>query len=437
MDEIQPTLLFLDPSAARAFDALAEYFERVYDALATPRKGQIHLELRAHSITAPAAERAWNLGRMVLARAAGDSVIPDDDALTREGRAMHDEVEQVIRSLNDFIAKSPIPFRKRQRCETARESAGDLLREIALEERGIELLVATEHGGTPVVLARSIHPALAAVQSYLQLLDLLEQPFRADPLVWVEREAGHWWFDTWSAPPRTAVEEDLHGTRRREFSLFDRRMLSLDDETIAAAAAQRLPEKALTPRQRALIDGVRAGVCGFFVVRQRRSHMMLLEDVETGACYEIHEHIEEHDCDEGCVMAGRLIPMSTIGWIRSPSSVYWTADAEARATLARGLRDAKGASYPTVVTEIVKATLFGEKVPRSVPPAPSRRMAADFLDDCDELLSNARGDAMQVDEALRGWLCALSEQSRGWGADHDAAQSRKDKSKRSTRRRSQ
>jgi hypothetical protein len=343
---------------------------------------------------------------------------------------MHDEVEQVMRSFNDFIARSPFPFRKRQRCKTARESAGHLLREIALEERGIELLVATEHGGPPVLLARSIDPALAAVRSYLQLLDLLDQAFKADPLVWLEREAGNWWFEIWSAPPRTAVEEDLQRMRRQEYLFFDRRMLSLDDETIAAAAVQRLPEKALTPRQRALIDGVSAGVCGFFVVRQRRSQMMLLEDVETGACYEIHEHTEERDCDEGCVVAARLIPMSAIGWIRSPSSVYWAADAEAPASLARDLRAAKGAAYPTVVGEILKATLRGEKVPRSIPPAPSRRMAADFLSDCDELVSNALGGAMHVDQALRGWLCALIEQSRGWGADHNAAQSRKERSRR-------
>jgi len=290
-----------------------------------------------------------------------------------------------------------------------------------------------------VVLATPIDPALATVHSYMRLLDMLDREFRDDPLVCSEREAADWWFDTWSAPSTTELEQALHDVRKLEFSLFDRSMLSLDDETIAAAAVQRLPENALTPRQRALVEGASAGVCGCFVVRQRRSRMILLEDVESGARYEVHEHCEQDECDEGCVVTGRLIPMAEIGWIRSPSAVYWAVDGEKRSTLAGIVRKAKGASYPSVRVELVRAALRSEEVPRFVRPAPSRKMAAEFVDDFNDLASYARAGEMQVDEVLKDWVSALREQSgrtsHRWGSDYDAAQSRNDKGKRSRRRR--
>ena len=85
MNEMQPTLLSLDPPA-RAFDALAEYFERVYDVLPMTRKGQLHLRARTSPFIASFAERGWALGRMVLARAASDTVVPENHALIREAR---------------------------------------------------------------------------------------------------------------------------------------------------------------------------------------------------------------------------------------------------------------------------------------------------------------------------------------------------------------
>src|SRR5690348_4940234 len=160
MNQIQPSLLPLDLPAARAFEAIAQYFERSYRELPPPRQGQLHLFVRTHSGTAPSAARAWNLGRMVLARAAGDTLMPDQDALLRETQAMHDEVEKAIRSYYDFMGM-PNPVGRRPRSETFRESAGALLRDIGLEERGIEVVVDTAPDGQPVVLAMPLDPAMA------------------------------------------------------------------------------------------------------------------------------------------------------------------------------------------------------------------------------------------------------------------------------------
>src|SRR5947199_4454212 len=131
MNEIQPTLLSLDPPSARAFEAIAEYFERVYKELPMPRRGKLHLAARSSPFAAPSAERAWNLGRMVLARAAGDTSAPDQYTLTEETVAMHEGLELGVEWYHDFLAmiRSSTP-RKRPRDETFRESVGALLREI-------------------------------------------------------------------------------------------------------------------------------------------------------------------------------------------------------------------------------------------------------------------------------------------------------------------
>ena len=89
----------------------------------------------------------------------------------------------------------------------------------------------------------------------------------------------------------------------------------------------------------------------------------------------------------------------------------------------RELADAKGASYPTVVAEIVKATLFGEKVPRSIPPAPSRRMAADFLSARCRLTKRSEvGYAPSVNRAEPGALITMPRSLVRTGAsDRDVA----------------
>ena len=178
MNELQPTILSLDPPAARAFEALAEYFEYVYSELPLPQQGQLHLNTRMYMMTAASADLAWTLGRMVLARAAGDAPAPDQDALRRATRAMRDEVEREIRTF-----KAPIPAAlnitgKRPRPEKCRESAGALLREIALEERGIEIVLDTAPSDQPVVLAMPIDPAEAAVESYVQAIPNTRRPIQ-------------------------------------------------------------------------------------------------------------------------------------------------------------------------------------------------------------------------------------------------------------------
>jgi hypothetical protein len=241
-------------------------------------------------------------------------------------------------------------------------------------------------------------------------------------------------------------------------------MLSLRDVTLAAAAARDLPDKALTPRQGALLEGAGRSVCGVFVVRQRRGPMTLLQDIDSGVRYEIREHNMEAEYGEGSAVTGRLIPIREIGWIRSPGSIISSqASDQTLSFLTRALRRRRD-NYRSIVIEMLNAVLRGEKPRRFVQPAPSREMAAETSNDFAELMlteglgrqdtaasapgreavselgapdlaSNFDAVDIEVDEVIKGWLLALREQAEftpnRWGVDHDAAQRRHGKRTRS------
>jgi hypothetical protein len=228
--------------------------------------------------------------------------------------------------------------------------------------------------------------------------------------------------------------------RRLEFSMFDRKMLSLDDETFAVSAAKRLPKKAFTPRQHALLDGIGKSVCGFFVVRERQSQTTVLEHIGTNARYEIREYNLEHEYDEGWVIAGRLIPLPEIGWIRSPGTIVYSVSDRSRSALTELRLEAKTDAYPSIVVELEMAIFDRENLPRLVRPAPSRKDAERMLHDFHESalesgLARERPDATallpevvskmagpdvgphvgvvdtRVDDVLGQWIAALREQA--------------------------
>jgi len=365
---------------------------------------------------------------------------------------MRDELERAIRSFNEGLPEVLKSGRKRPRAETPRQCARALLRDIALEERAIGLSVENAADSELVVLATSVDSAAVAATSFCQLLCILQDACKVHPLAYRELRAPLWWFERWTAAPVTERDQLDWWFRQCEFSFFDRKMLCLDDQTLAAAAAKLLPKNALTSRQRALIDGVSRGVCGIFAVRQRRSQTMLLEHLETGAHYEIREHPARHTFDESCILLGRLIQLPEIGWIRSPGSIYWSGDEEGRSTLARVAQAPKPDQYPSILVELVIAAIFGERdLPRRIPPAESPSDARFILNPFPEMTPQADSATARlpeialemgvpdlvrylemsetpVDEVLKAWLDALREQadlaSPRWGADHDAKQSR-------------
>jgi hypothetical protein len=63
------------------------------------------------------------------------------------------------------------------------------MREIALEERGVEIVVDAAPRGQPVVLVMPIDPAMVAALSYVRLLQMLDRALEKKPLVWNERKA--------------------------------------------------------------------------------------------------------------------------------------------------------------------------------------------------------------------------------------------------------
>lgn len=426
MNQIEPTLLSLDPAAARAFDALADYFERLHDLGVNGGVAQPHVEARTHRYCF--AEKAWNFGAMVLARAAGEQNAPEEDALTHEAHDLLKAVTREVRAFRHAIQEPlelddtpPIRLRatKRKPREHYMESAAALLSEIAREERGIDATFDTGPDGQPVILAMPSDPAVAFARSFFSLMDILEigteslglDSAEADQLVSLEREASAWWFGTRSTAALSKRDELGQQCREQEFSFFDRKTAVLG-ETLASAAARRLPWNTFTRRERALVEGIGRGVCGFFVVRQRRGPIIVLEDIATGARYESRDYVEPAP-EERCVIAGRLIPIPEIGWLRSPGTIIWDAASDAAlSATAKVLRQrAQREAYRSMVVEIEISARRGQKSPRFVPPTPSGESAAELLQDFSELAMEQAVE-MERDEVLGAWIRALHEQGR-------------------------
>ena len=451
MNETPPTLLPLDAPAARAFDALVDYFAYLYANHLLPSTLDVKADvvaLGSHR-TAASAARAWNLGRMLAARAAGDTAVGEEEALTLEAQAMRDEAEKAVESFHAFIRLPNWLRKKHPSAERCRENAAGFLRHVALEERDIDFVINGGPSGKQVAIATPMGPITATVASFLHLLEMIDLQFDRDWLVRLEGRAAEWWFDTWSPAPRDDYEEMQQEIRRWEFTVLDRRMLSLEHETLAAAAAIRIPETALSPRQRSLLDQSSRSVCGCFLVRQRRTHTALFEDLETGDSYEIQAYKAAEEYEEGCLVVGRLIP-TDLGWIRSVGSTVWSPDDGLRASLAESLRETEITTYRSVKVEVALGAMRGELPRRRVRPALDAEDAQYLLEEYNEqildgdlphLAPSIRRVRMESDVVFGQWLDALREQvaedarPRRWGADHEAAQREHDRRKNSRRRR--
>lgn len=439
MNDMQPTVLILDEPTTRAVDALTDYFvqlnRRGIDAypFAAP-----HIIARASLITAPAAADAWRLGGMILARAAGDAAAPGDEALAGTAARLREDIAVALDVFDDTL-RMPAPFGKRAEREArarAADSAGTMLHEIALEERCVNAVLGVQPDGKEIVLARPLEPAAAFAQLFEPLLDFLDLRAEDTELVAMERNASAWWFDTWSAPSKGNAETFAHEHREREFSLFDRDMVSLD-ESLASAVARHPSAESLPARQRALLDGVLTSVPSLFVVRERHGADVVVEDLDTRRRFAFREHNDELEYAERYIMAGRLIPIADLGWLRSPGALLWKSAREGdEGFLGNAVRKASSALPRAVAVEALISTIArGARVPRVVRPAPSRREAKELLfelnvamaeaglsreTDASELPAEMRDAAgapgqkvltMPVDAALSDWVQALGEQA--------------------------
>lgn len=455
MNDIEPTIFAFDPAAARGFEALVDYFERLDDVGAyRSRRTPAHLMARSREFTAVSADKAWSFGAAVLARAFGDELAPDEDAMTQDGRALVEalnrEIEPFLDALEEaalLYAEVPSPRLGRRPREQHVASAASLLRDIALENRGVDVTVSSGPDGQPVILAMSIDEPLTFIRCYASLMDIIEMRVRTcgiagpsmDVFARYERQASAWWFDRLTAPAISERDEIGKALREQEFSLFDRKAVCLGD-TLASAVARRLPRNALTPHQRVLLEGIGRGVCGLFIVRQQQGPIAVLEDVDTGTSYEVRRYDREFELEEGSVMTGRLVPIPGLGWLPSPGAIWWGKQWEAR-LIATGkrLRRALGETHRSTFVEIVMSYDSEESLPRPVPPVSSQKDAEELVKDLKEILADIDLPETSLDLVLEHWLFAITElaglTARGLGADREIARSHKKKGKRSRRRR--
>ena len=148
---LTPKTLPFDKPAERALDALVDYCLMLHEGglddypFAPP-----HVVRRANSLTRAAAERAWTLGTLIVARLADRAPAPDDDALDQAVAALHNETATASRMLAEEFADLPAPASdrrgKRRARERALECAGTLLSELAVEEFDLSAVLATAPG---------------------------------------------------------------------------------------------------------------------------------------------------------------------------------------------------------------------------------------------------------------------------------------------------
>ncbi|HEX9698876.1 MAG TPA: hypothetical protein VGD06_05390 [Acidobacteriota bacterium] len=356
---------------------------------------------------------------------------PDDRPSDEDVEAVTAEVEELSAALAGELgvpAPATISVSKGQR---ASDVAGELVRERGLEA-GLDLFLVRHPDGAPGVAWTPIAAHRALVWSMGRLFDRIESMLHGDWILGAERHAATWYFSRWSGTKGGAAAF-ARDVREQEFALVDRPLV-----TCGATALELFIEDErfddVPELQRQLADMLGRSVLGVFTVRDRRGENVVFEGGGSHRTYQVLEHSPEIDYDVGYVGLGRLIPYDG-RYLRSPGmALLGMHDPGFADDLAASMIEAVADAPPPVLIEgVVAALAEGEKVPRSLPPAPSRSAAGDMFRDFTAALDElglgteltdenvpddlADGDMAgyrqyRLDQTLVEWLSALGKQSR-------------------------
>jgi hypothetical protein len=265
-----------------------------------------------------------------------------------------------------------------------------------------------------------------------RVMDRLELWASRDQIGAMEREASRHWFERFSPRPRADEMSFARDVREQEFTFAGRPFVSLGDtvaHTYEVARGRTLP-----PGPRRMLRALVRSRPSIFIVRRREGRSVTMEDVAEGREYAVTEHNDSIIYGPGWAVLGRLLPVEDGRYLRSPGTMIakWT-DVEAHAgDILDGAR--RAAIPPELLLEAIYAATEGQKVPRKVRPAQSRKLANEMLFDFSVALRDAglareipMDDApsslrelatpervvlqMQMDEVLAEWFRALSEQA--------------------------
>lgn len=355
-----------------------------------------HVAARIHEETVPIAKRLWHLACLLVRHATDTETVPPStfagaqEALVAAIGALDKSLLALV-----FDAEIVADARRAFRADEGllADETGMLLHEAGLETLDLDVVLATDADGGPLLAWRPIDPDDATIQLLDPLLMAAEHLSGPGRLLEFECVASTWWFERW-APSRKATRRNRFPTyaRLREWVFGDRITLAFGAPVVTALVAPpwagRLPAK-----QAALARCLPRSHSSFFVIRSRDDARTIMEDLVDGRVFQVHEHNPTMKYRPGDVAAGRLIPVRAGTWLRSPGMVTYTPHrgAEPLASPGSMLREIRTAiGDPAIAVESLISTLaLAERVPHNVAPAPSKREADERLHALHKALKDA------------------------------------------------
>lgn len=389
--------------------------------------------------------KSTGLAARLLGRGTRSAAPPSDEELAAEARAVD---ERALALAAELRVRSPQTIRVSEGLLGC-DLAGELVREQGLEA-GLDLYLVGHRDGSPGIAWAPMPPHRALVWSMGRLFDRVECMLRGEWILTAERHAARWHFSRWSGTGGDEVEF-ARGVREQEFALVDRPLVALGATALEAFSDGRWFDE-VPQLQRQLAGALNRSFVGVFRVRERRGDEVVFEAGGSRRTYDVLEHSPDTEYDAGFVGLGRLIPFEG-HYLRSPGMALLKSDDPGLVhDLAQSMSVAAAEVSPPILIEGVIGTLVDRvKVPRRVPPAPSRTAAREMFQEVtaaldelglgveatdervpEELRDRATGDYREyrLDQTLAEWLSALGEYSRVPGRGRRRKQKRPKKRRR-------
>ncbi len=308
---------------------------------------------------------------------------PSEEELRRAVARLSTEVDAKAAELGAPLA--PLTAEER---DAALQDARELIREIGLERLDRSLFLGTRAGAGHEIGSFPVHPVTAHVWLLGRVFQRLSLLLLEHELFPLERMAAAWYFDAHSSR-KLRANDFPRSVREQEWSLVERPGLLLREPLVDAIHDSDLGDL-LPPRQYRLATALRASFSSGFRVVERNGSAAVFEDLVRNRRFEVHEHGDDDQrYQAGWIGLGRLCAFDGPLHVRSPGMVF-LPEPGATEVVADVLRRGRYGMPAAIRVESLLSVLLGDrKLPRYVPPAPSRGVAGELLRMLVEVLERA------------------------------------------------
>lgn len=300
-----------------------------------------------------------------------------------EGDGLKDAYAKLATALDAIPGLTPEDVKRH--LEEAAPATGELLREIGLDELDVDIAFDDPPGaGGLQGLWVPLTPRACDAALVPRALDRLMAWAVRDPLAQLEIAAAQWAFAAFGGPrgegqPQAAL---ARMTRELEWLVLDRPALAFGG-TVAQAFLASTRRDDPSPRLRGLVRSLARSFAGVFSVRRRRAGEAELERLEGKGQYRMIEHNDHLEYGPRDFALGRLIPVESARYLRSPGMVIWRAE-DAGASRMWGERSeefmARGLDAALAVEAMLRTLTGAAVVPDHGPVAASAEEAGYRLD---------------------------------------------------------